>query len=234
MIINNFIMKNQYIQIFILSLFLVLFSNVSKGQNDTTKLQNKNQIASDNYFSLQEKGRYEFEILSKDNEIREQKIYKYMFLAIAGIILIIGLFVIFVFYSKSKKIADLIDIQNREIQLREIQIGQLSTILNTVQSAVILTSADGKIKWLNKTFNNFYGINLETLQQENKDNFITNIAGEKEKEYIEKCMTDKQSVSYFIDAGENKKYKLQRNIFVITDDKGNISGLAITDNKITE
>lgn len=225
-------MNHNFIRSITLIFIFFLLSEVLFAQKDTNITSDNLQTTKDNYFSLQEKSKHKFELLTKDNEIREQKIYKYTFLALAGFILIIAGFIIFVFYTKSKKITSFFDVQNREIKLRDIQIQQLSTIINTVQSSIMLIAGDGSIKWLNKSFEKYYDISLEDLKKQDKDNFIKNIANEKELEYIEKCVTEKKSVSYMTDAGTGKTYKINRNMLALTDSEGNVSGIVITDNKI--
>jgi PAS domain S-box-containing protein len=219
--------------IFIISIyiFVFLFSGRSFGQTDT--LPNKKNDTFEVYENkyLKEKGSLQYELISAQNDANEQRIYKNVILSCLGFVFLLSLLVIYIFLSKSKQINELIKVQNREIKLRETQVKQLSLVLNNIDSAVLITFPTGKIRWLNRAFEKFYGYTLETLQENNKDNFINDLLNEQEKTYINKCINEKTNFSYIVESGE-KDFKLQRNFLVVNDDKNELSGIAVTENRI--
>ncbi len=216
-----------------LILFLLIISPVySLGQQDTIYNNNKKINKYDELLQNREIGKLQFELMNAQTKIQQQKVYKSLFLTISGFLLLSGFFVVFIFYLRTKKNEELIKVQDREIYLRETQIKQLSVILNSTTAPALITSANGKIKWMNTAFEEYYGYKLENLQSENKDNFVTDILNEDEKKYVDQCYKKKKGVSYKVKAGDKKSFEFQRNISVILNNDNTISGLSVVDNII--
>lgn len=212
--------------------FIFLFSNKSFGQKDTLQYNKNNAFESykSKYLGNAESS-LQLELMTAKNEANEQRIYKNVLIAASGFILLLSLFIVYLFFSKNKQISELIGVQNREIKLREMQVLQLSSILNNIDNVVLILSENGKIRWLNKTFEKFYGQTLERLQENSTDNFITDLLNEQEKKYVNKCINDKTNFSYIVESG-NDDFKLKRNFIIIKDNENKVSGIAVTENKI--
>ena len=223
---------NRAYKIILSSIFLIGISINSFGQQDTISNVKKQINTYSELLHYKEKGKLQFELMTAQNKADEQKVYKYLFLTISGFLMLTGFFIVYVFYVRAKKNEELITVQNREINLRESHIKQLSVILNNTDAPVLIVLADGKIKWMNNAFAEFYGYKLEILQKENKDNFINNIMDSEEKKYIDDCFHNKKGISYRVNAGEGKDFDFQRNITVILNDDNTISGLSVVDNRI--
>ncbi len=223
----NIICKVGYICIILLIIPIYTF-----GQQDTI-YNNKKQINKyDELLHNREIGKLQFELLSVQNNAQEQKVYKYLFIAISGFLILTSFLVFYTFYLKIKRNQELFQLQEREINLRETQINQLSVILNSTTAPMLITSSEGKIKWMNAAFEEYYGYKLEVLQQNNKDNFISDILNEDEKRYVDECYKSKKGVSYKVNAGDGKHFEFQRNISVILNKDDTISGLSVVDNII--
>ncbi len=199
------------------------------GQKDTRPTIDAYEAYETKY--LKGKNGSDYELTKAQNETKEQKIYRNIISACLGVLLILLIFVIYLFVSKSKHVNEIIKIQNREIKLRQTQLAQLSLILNNIKSTVVILSKNGEIKWMNKTFEKFYGYSIDILMENNKGNYINDLLTKQEKTYMNKCINSKTNFSYIVDT-KDTDFKLQRNFIIIKDDKGGISGIAVTEDKI--
>jgi len=214
-----------------LVLFILTFSSFSIfAQNQNSYLKDTTALFSEKYELLQEKGELEYELLDMKNTANEQRTYKLLFLALSGFILLFSIMIVVIFYSKSRKITELANIQTKEILIRDIKADQLSLILNTVSTPILISLASGKIKWINNAFSKMYNnIDLNYLEKNNSNNFFNDIIDEKEKQIIFDAFEKKTNISYKI-SGKNKEQNIKREITLLLDSSNNITGFAVTDN----
>lgn len=212
------------------SIILIFISLTSLSQKTNSYLNDSTKMTFEKYDLLQEKADLEFKLLNSENELLRQKTYKMLFLAISGFIILISAFVVVLFYHKSKKITEIIKIQNREIVVRDNKNQHLSLVLNTVKTPILIASSSGKIKWVNKAFSEFYKMDYEFLNENNIQNFLKDIASDKEKQLIFDSFEKKENVSYKIKNNENDFNSINREITLIIDSENEISGFAVTDN----
>lgn len=214
-----------------LILFILTFSSVNIfAQNQNSYLKDTTALFSEKYELLQEKGELEYELLEMKNTANEQRTYKLLFLTLSGFILLFSIMIVVIFYTKSKKITDLANIQTEEILLRDIKADQLSLVLNTVNTPILISLASGKIKWINNAFSQMYNnIDLNYLEENNSSNFFNDIIDEKEKQMIFDAFEKKTNISYNI-SGKNKEENIERKITLLLDSSNNITGFAVTDN----
>lgn len=217
---------------FIISILFFLFVTAQT----TTAQSPENEFSNDtahvhsgsNYDNIKNTAELQYRILQAENELRMQKTYKYIFLAAGLFVLFLAIFTGFIFYARAKKTAELMELQNHEIFLRENRIKQLSVILDNVESPLVITKPDGEIQWLNRSFENFYGLNLESLKEGKKSNFITEIVSEEEKARINEALRAEKAVNYPVSAGKGRQFF--RTVFPVPGNEGKIIGLSIVDN----
>lgn len=230
-------MKMRFI---IIILFCFAFSqNFAQNDtviNDTTSIKqyNNQDNNSKDYDYLKQTGELQFKLQQLRTEVEEQRFYKFIFMGLAAFMVLIGIFIVYVFYIKAKKTDELVKIQDREIKLRENQINSLSVLLNYSDNAILLASAEGEIKWLNGTFEKLYGYNLDELKQNGKGNYLFNFAENEEKIKIAECISNKSSLSFMVSTDGKQKYKLRRTIIPIIGAKGEVNGFALSDSKVYE
>ncbi len=226
-------MKYSHLQNF---LFFFIFINLLLSINNLAFAQKTNYSATDSTTLLnnrtdllQEKANLEYELLKTKSAVNEQRTYKMLFLAIGCFIFLSAIMITVLFYVKSKKIAELADMQNREILLRDSKTEQLSLILNSVRTPILIAMPSGKIKWINQAFTNLYNINQDYFDDNEMSDFFNDIIEEKEKLMIFDAFEKKANISYEI-AGNDENNKIERQITVLLNTSGDITGFAVTDN----
>ena len=180
------------------------------------------------YSQIKEVSDLKFQLLDTENLLREQRTYKFVFMATSLFILLLAVFAMVVFYIRARKTAEILELQNREIMLRENKLRQLSVILDNVETPLIITDKTGNIQCLNRAFTSYYDFNIEELKAQNKTNFIEDICTTDEKARVQEAIDKKLAVNYPVDSGLGGQ--LSRTIFPIPDSDGKTMGLGIIDN----
>jgi transcriptional regulator of aromatic amino acid metabolism len=209
---------------------LILISFGSAAQKTNSYLNDTSKLSMEKYEFLKQKADLEFKLLSSQQETAKNITYKNLVIAFSVFIILVSIFIIVLLSYKSKKISEIIEIQNREILIRDKKNEQLSTVLNTVKSPILISSVSGSIKWVNKAFTEFYKMDISFLNENNIVNFFDNIASEKEKQFILEAFENKQNISYKIENSDKTANQITREITIILDSQNEISGFAVTDN----
>jgi len=197
---------------------------------DSSSIEKKTfpvQISPENSH-LQEIGELQFRLIEAQTKANEQQTYKFIFLASMLFVLLLGVFTLILFYGKTKKTTELLVLQNKEIELRETRIRQLSILLDNVESPLLIARSNGEIQWLNRSFEHFYQITIKDLQEKSKSNFITDIAVPVEQEHIRKALDEANAVSYPVQSGLGTQF--YRTVFALPGADGKPIGLGIIDN----
>lgn len=178
---------------------------------------------------LKERADMEYKFIQMQTVANEQRTYKMLFLALAGFIFLSSVLIVVLFYIKSNKIAELSEIQNREILIRDTKAEQLSLVLNTVNIPILIAAASGQIRWFNKAFSDIYKMDQSFLDTNNIVNFFTDVISENEKKMIFEAFETKKNISYKI-AGDSENNDFMRQITILLNNENEVSGFAVTDN----
>lgn len=218
-------MKKIIIIITILLIANVIFAQNTNNEqippNDSTKLINTD-------FSIGEK-------ISLENEVYHQKLMKYIFLVGFVFSILFLIFILYIYNSKIKSVANLIKIQEREINLKKLEVDKLSLILNQTENAVSLTDADGKIIWANNGFSSLFGKDFEELVGTPDENIFNHATSDALKLQIENCRKSKEPALYsnsFTDEFGSKVW-YQRHLIPLVDEKNEIINFAAIDTDLT-
>ncbi len=163
-------------------------------------------------------------------EVQTQKFLKTIFLLgfIFMTIVVIILFV--VYYTKIRQIIKLIDIQEREIKIRQFEVEKLSIILNNTMDAASITDKTGKVIWANRSFERIFGFNPDMKEYNIFDTDDPEI-----QKLHEQCRKEHKPVQYtkeiITDKGERKW--IQRRIIPLVNDKNEILNFAVIDTDYT-
>ncbi len=170
------------------------------------------------------------QIFILQTELQTQKFLKLIFLLgfIFMTLIVIMLFVIY--FVKIRQIVKLIQIQDRELKLRDFEVEKLSIILNNTMDAASITDKSGKIIWANKSFERIFGVNPE-MQEINV--FETNDPDI--KKLIQQCRTQHRPVQFTKEMTTEKGEKkwIQRRIIPLVNDKNEILNFAVIDTDYT-
>ncbi len=217
--------------LFIIFLSFSLILKLSAQTSDTIQSGTHSAFEqSDSEFNLHTLAETQLELLTAKNVAEEQRTYKYIFLASMLFVLILSLFTFILFYGKTKKTTELLQLQNTEISLRENRIRQLSVLLDNVNSPILITRTNGEIQWLNRAFEEFYQITIKDLQEKSKSNFMTDISQPDEQTHIQTVLAgDKQAVSYPVASGKGTQF--WRTVFALPGADGKAIGIGIIDNQ---
>ncbi len=202
-----------------------MLDSLTQSADSSLELSNNNFTQ---YNHIKELSDAKFKLLESENEVNVQRTYKYIFLTTALFIFLTALFTIVVFYTRAKKTSELLILQSREIELHENRLKQFTTILNNVETPLMITDESGEIQWLNRAFSAFYKFNLDDLKQSGKTNFINDIAAEDEKQKILSALEENKTASYTVASGNGGTF--YRSAFPILDSEKNRIGIGIIDN----
>ncbi len=170
------------------------------------------------------------QIFILQTELQTQKFLKLIFLLgfIFMTLIVIMLFVIY--YVKIRQIIKLIEVQDRELKLRDFEVEKLSIILNNTMDAASITDKNGKVIWANKSFERIFGVNPE-MQEINV--FETNDPDI--KKLIQQCRTQHKPIQFTkeMTAANGEKKWIQRRIIPLVNDKNEILNFAVIDTDYT-
>ncbi len=217
--------------IFFLIMFGILFSVSLLAQVPDSSLIKKTDFPEKIFpenTHLQEIGDLQFKLIEAQTKANEQQTYKFVFLSATLFMFFLGLFTLLLFYGKTKKTTELLSIQNKEIELRENRIRQLSVLLDNVESPLLIARTNGEIQWLNRSFEHFYKLTIADLQAKSKSNFITDLALPVEQQHIHNVLNGNGAVSYPVQSGLGTQF--YRTVFALPGADGKPIGLGIIDN----
>ncbi len=217
--------------IFFLIMFGILFSVSLYAQVPDSSLIKKTDFPEKIFpenSHLQEIGDLQFKLIEAQTKANEQQTYKFVFLSATLFMFFLGLFTLLLFYGKTKKTTELLSIQNKEIELRENRIRQLSVLLDNVESPLLIARTNGEIQWLNRSFEHFYKLTIADLQAKSKSNFITDLALPVEQLHIHNVLNGNGAVSYPVQSGLGTQF--YRTVFALPGADGKPIGLGIIDN----
>ncbi len=226
--------KITSIILILLSLFILASAQTKPNVSDsaiTAKITKATSPVSDSISS--------FQILSQQNlsklfylqtELQTQKFLKSIFL-LGFIFMTIVVIILFVFYyTKIKQILKLIQIQEKEIKLRQFEVDKLSIIINNVMDATSITDKDGNIIWANKSFERIFGFNPENVKT---NVFETNDPDI--KELHEQLKQQHKPIQYTTELqnANGQKIWIQRRIIPLVNSKNEIMNFAVIDTDYT-
>ncbi len=217
--------------IFFLIMFGILFSVSLLAQVPDSSLIKKTDFPEKIFpenTHLQEIGDLQFKLIEAQTKANEQQTYKFVFLSATLFMFFLGVFTLLLFYGKTKKTTELLSIQNKEIELRENRIRQLSVLLDNVESPLLIARTNGEIQWLNRSFEHFYKLTIADLQAKSKSNFITDLALPVEQQHIHNVLNGNGAVSYPVQSGLGTQF--YRTVFALPGADGKPIGLGIIDN----
>ncbi len=170
------------------------------------------------------------QVFTLQTELQTQKFLKSIFLLGFIFMTVIVILLFAIYYIKIRQILKLIDIQEKEMKLRQFEVEKLSVIINNTMDAAAITDKKGKVLWANKSFERIYGVNPEMTEinlLETKDPDIEKL--------IEKCRKEHRPVQFtkemITEKGERKW--IQRRIIPLVNDKNEILNFAVIDTDYT-
>ncbi len=166
--------------------------------------------------------------------IKQQFTQKIAF--VAGFILMSLLAVIiFMNYRRKKRDNELLIKQKKEIEFKNIELAKLSVVASETNNAITIMDTNGNIEWLNKSYTEIYGYELNELQ-EIKGRDIFAVSTNKDiHELFNICLKTKLPVT-FETSCQNKFGKtvwFQTNLSPVISNKGEVIKLITIDTDIT-
>ncbi len=170
------------------------------------------------------------QVFTLQTELQTQKFLKSIFLLGFIFMTLIVILLFAIYYIKIRQILKLIDIQEKEMKLRQFEVEKLSIIINNTMDAAAITDKNGKVLWANKSFERIYGVNPEMTEinlLETKDPDIEKL--------IEKCRKEHRAVQFTKEMVTEKGEKkwIQRRIIPLVNDKNEILNFAVIDTDYT-
>lgn len=151
----------------------------------------------------------EKEKLEQDLEIQEQKTQqlkektlRHALSTIFGLILIFAIIMFFQIRQKNKANKLLItqkkeiEGQAEKLEAQNEELEKLSIVASKTKNAVIIADSTGKLEWTNEAFKNILGYDFEEYKSIFGDNLLTTSHNEEISFAFEKCINNKESVSY--------------------------------------
>ena len=196
----------------------------------------------------------EIEALSKNEILQQEKIdiqktVRNIF--ILGVVLIL-LFTGLIYYNYRNKIKanKILSLQNNQIRKKNRKIKNQAAILSRINSeleklsivasktdnAILITSADGSIEWINDGFTRLFGYTLEDFFIEQGRTLVSASSNPNIQEIIELARKEKKSQIYQSEviAKSGRKYITQTTLTPIIDDNSEIIKFIIIDSDITK
>ncbi len=129
---------------------------------------------------------------------------------IFSIIVIFLLIVIFSWYSRIKRLNEILKSKNEEIlrqkdelqiqakQLEEFnrELEKLSLVASRTNNSVIIMDKNGNIEWVNAGFTRLYGYTLQLLKNDLGGNILEISSHPKIRIFFEQCVNNKKTVTY--------------------------------------
>lgn len=206
----------------IISLFFLLFSlNLSSGAQtipqDTTEADVSSSSDELKFTDLE--NTYKIQ-----SALEQQKVYKYLFLSATLFFMLLCVLVFVFFYKRVTKIQDMTKVHVREIQLRDLRIKNLTSLLGSSAQPMLLFSVNGDIKWVNKAFMS-YGF-IEKEEDAEKYNFFADIAEKGERKKTADILERPKVIKYTVRVNS---VQTERTVVPVTESDGEVSGFALLD-----
>ncbi len=164
-------------------------------------------------------------MMDLDLQVQEQKMYKYLFLATTVFFILFNILLFLFFYKRIGKIQSLTQINLREIQLRDLRIKNLTTLLGYSAQPMMLMNKEGDVKWINSAFAQYKYFAEDSKLEDN--NYYTDImADELEKQSFKKVKETNEPQNFDLNV---KGINVSRIIIPIIEEDGEPSGYAIID-----
>ncbi len=126
--------------------------------------------------------------------------------------------------------------QKEEIQTQAEELRKLSIVASETDNAIIIMDANGNTEYINEGFTRLYGYTLNQLIEERGNNLISSSNNPGIKDIFNKCIKDKNSISYenLSKTKSGEKIWAQTTITPILDEFNNIKKLIAIDSNITK
>ena len=181
--------------------------------------------------------------------IKELTVYRNIFIASSGFILILLLIIFYNFRNKIKANRKLsvqnekirrknLEIKNQTLRLSKInhELEKLSIVASKTDNAVTIARHDGTIEWVNDGFTRMYGYTLEEFINNKGEKLIDASSSPNIDKILQEVIIQKKSQIYESEgiSKEGKKYKTQTTITPILNNKNEIVKFITIDSDISK
>jgi len=181
------------------------------------------------------------EIARKDAILKQKNTQRNALFAVVILLLALTL-IIFIAYKhrkntslKLKKQNDKIENQALTLEINNRELEKLSIVASKTNNAIIISSAEGDIEWVNDSFTKMFGYSLKEFRKERGENIRDASNNCEIKDSINKAIETKMPLFYTSKAETKtgKKIWIQTTLTPITDDSGVIKNIVAIDTDIT-
>ncbi len=219
-------------------ILLLIFSSVNfYGQNDTTTNDDYTYSIPDSLLNVNQNINMSG-ITNQDNfmlqsQLQSQKLLKSLFLIGFVFMSFVVIFLLYINNVKIKQILKMVELQERQIQIKSFEIEKMSVILNNTIDAIAIIDAESNLLWNNSSFLTLYGYEKEELKDKKIDFFSSENSDI--QELLENVKTNKKPIQFTFDF-KNKTditIYIQRRIIPITNQQKDVENFAIIDTDYT-
>jgi PAS domain S-box-containing protein len=139
-------------------------------------------------------------------------------------------------YKDKSRLEKMVDERTAEIVIKNKELEQLSIVASQTDNSIVILDADGKVEWINSSFERIYGTTLEELVK-TKGSTIYDISNNPDIiNILNECITKKKSVVYeSLNLTKDKKQLWDSSTLTpIFDESGNLRKIIVIDADITE
>ncbi|MFP4557742.1 MAG: two-component regulator propeller domain-containing protein [Bacteroidales bacterium] len=125
--------------------------------------------------------------------------------------------------------------QKRELEMQAEELEKLSIVASHTDNAILITSPQGDIQWVNESFTRIYGYTVEEFIEAKHKNLAKVSKDPNIQHLIQKCIDTHQPVNYTIEvaAKDGKKIWIQTCLTPIKNEAGKVISIVAIDSDIT-